>query len=133
MRDLWPIRSDAEAHADEDRRKYDLAVARNSAEHMILEMEKTMEEHVDKLSDDDKAPMEAAMAKVREAAKGDDADAINNAVKELEQAAHAFSKVMYESAAQAGEEQPGGEEPAGATAGSSDDDAIDAEFEVKKD
>ena len=130
--EIKEMQTDAEAHADEDRRKYDLAVGRNKADHMILEMEKTMEEHAEKLSDDDKAPIEAAIEKVRESAKGEDADAINSSVKELEQAAHAFSKAMYDSAAQDGDAPA--EETAGATAGATaDDDAIDAEFEVKKD
>ena len=128
--EIKQMQADAEAHADEDRRRYDLAVARNSAEHMILEMEKTMEEHAEKLSENDKAPMEAAIAKVREAATGEDPETINSAVKELEQAAHAFSKAMYESSgATDAPQQEGGEQPAAAA----NDDAIDAEFEVKND
>ena len=127
--EIKSMQSDAESHADEDRRKFELATARNEAEAMCHQLEKTMEEHAAKLSDSDKAPMEAAIAKVKEAAGGDDADAIKSAVKELEQASHAFSKAMYESA-----EAAATPEAADAPAESSaDDEAIDAEFEVKND
>ena len=127
------MQGDAEAFADEDRKKVDLASARNEADNMCYQMEKTMKEHTDKLQDGDKEPLENAISKVREAAKEDDVDAIKSAVSELEQASHAFSKAMYESADKdgSGEENPEPAETAGAAA--SEDDAIDAEFEVKND
>ena len=79
------------------------------------------------MKDGDKEPIEAAMTKVREAIKGVDTDAIKSAVGELEQASHAMSAAMY--AASDGEEA----EPAeSADAAPAEDDAIDAEFEVKE-
>ncbi len=122
------MQTDAEAHADDDRKKFELATARNEADVMCHQLKKTMEEHADKLSDDDKAPMEAAISRVVEASAGEDVEAIKSAVKELEQASHAFSKAMYENTAA---EPAAGEEAATETA--ADDEAIDAEFEVKKD
>ncbi len=124
------MQSDADAHAEEDRRKFELATARNEAEAMCHQMEKTMEEHASKLSDQDKAPMQSAITKVKQMAAGEDVAGIKSAVKELEQAAHAFSKAMYESA----ESQAAGSqaETAG-TESAADDEAIDAEFEVKND
>ena len=129
------MQADAEANAEEDRRKFELASARNEADNMCYQMEKTVSEHSDKLQDSDKEPLESAIAKVREVAKEDDVDAIKAAVKELEQASHALSKVMYESAA-----TEGGDAGATADAASAepetvpaDDEAIDAEFEVKND
>lgn len=122
------MQSDAESHAEEDRRKFELASARNEADNMCYQLEKMMKEHADKLKDSDKAPLEASMKKVREMAEGDDVAGIKSAVKELEAASHALSKLMYEKAGSAAE--------AGATSGtgkSGGDDAIDAEFEVKKD
>ena len=128
------MQSDAEANAEEDRKKFELASARNEADGMCYQMEKTISEHADKLQDSDKEPLEAAIAKVREVAKDDDVDAIKAAVKELEQASHALSKVMYENAgadgAAAGEATGESAEPETVPA---DDDAIDAEFEVKND
>jgi molecular chaperone DnaK len=122
------MRRDAESHAEEDKRKYRLAEARNRAEALCFQTEKTIKEHEAKLSGSDKAPLEAAIARSREMAKGEDVDAINSAHDALEQAAHALSKVLYESTA-----QRGGAAPDGATAGAAGDDTIDAEFEVKKD
>ncbi len=126
--EIRDMQSDAESFADEDRRKFELATARNEAEAMCHQMEKTMEEHADKLADTDKGPMESAITKVREASGEEDVDAIKNAVKELEQASHAFSKAMYESA-----EAAAPEAAEDAPEDAADDEAIDAEFEVKND
>ncbi len=132
--DIEKMRKDAELHAAEDKKKRELAEARNQAESMCFQMEKLMEEHKDKLQSTDKAPLEAAITKAREAAKGSDVDAIKSAITELEHASHAMSKVLYEAGKQPGAgAAPGGEAPSGEAGKSGgDDDAIDAEFEVKK-
>ena len=127
------MRKDAEQHAEEDKRKQRVAEARNRAEALCFQTEKLVKENGDKLSASDKAPLEAAITKAREMAKGEDVDAITSAHDSLEQAAHALSKILY--AATSG--QAAGAD-AGSTAGQSGggkgpDDAIDAEFEVKKD
>ncbi|MBX3416208.1 MAG: molecular chaperone DnaK [Pirellulaceae bacterium] len=123
------MQKDAQSNAEEDRRKFELASARNQADNMCYQMEKMIKEHADKLQESDKAPLEAAIKKAREAAEGEDLDAIKSAVQELEQASHALSKVMYEKAGQnAADNGPTADVGAGAG-----DDAIDAEFEVKKD
>ena len=131
------MQTDADANAEDDRVKFDLASARNEADNMCYQMEKTISEHTDKLSDSDKEPLEAAIAKVREVSKDDDVDAIKSAVKELEQASHALSKVMYESTAASGDETSTSADTASdeteAETVPADDDAIDAEFEVKND
>ncbi len=120
------MRKDAELHASEDKQRLELATARNEAEHLCFQLEKLMKDHSDKLSEADKEPLTRSISKVREAAKGNDVQAIKSAVNDLEQAQQAFSKVLYERTQSA----PTGEtsKPAGG-----DDDAIDAEFEVKKD
>ncbi|MCE2793005.1 MAG: molecular chaperone DnaK, partial [Blastopirellula sp.] len=122
------MQTDAESHAEEDRRKFELASARNEADNMCYQLEKMMKEHSEKLKDSDKAPLEAAMKKVREAAEGEDIASIKSAVKELEAASHALSKLMYEKAGATAEAGS-----ASGTGKSDGDDAIDAEFEVKKD
>ena len=122
------MRKDAESHAEEDKRKYRLAEARNRAEALCFQTEKLVKENDAKLSASDKAPLEAAIAKSREMAKGEDVDGINSAHDALEQAAHALSKVLYEASAQPGGAAP--EATAGA-GGKGPDDTIDAEFEVK--
>jgi molecular chaperone DnaK len=129
------MQRDAESHAAEDKKKRELAEARNQADSMCFQMEKLMKEHADKLKEADKAPLEAAIGKAREAAKGDNVDAIKSAIGELEHASHAMSKVLYEAGkapgGDAGAQGAGGEQASGAKSGG-DDDAIDAEFEVKK-
>ena len=124
------MRKDAEEHAEEDKRKARLAEIRNRAEALCFQTEKLIKENDAKLSAPDKAPLEAAITKAREVAKGDDVDAIQSAHDALEQAAHGLSKVLYEQTAQRGGSAP---EPAGSAAGKGGDDTIDAEFEVKQD
>ena len=125
--EIQKMKQDAEMNAEEDRKQYELVTARNEGETMCYQVEKTLKDNADKLKDGDKEPIEAAMTKVREAIKGVDTDAIKSAVGELEQASHAMSAAMY--AASDGEEA----EPAeSADAAPAEDDAIDAEFEVKE-
>ena len=125
--EIQKMKQDAEMNAEEDRKQYELVTARNEGETMCYQVEKTLKDNADKLKEGDKEPIEAAMTKVREAIKGVDTDAIKSAVGELEQASHAMSAAMY--AASEGEEA----EPAeSADAAPAEDDAIDAEFEVKE-
>ena len=67
------MQRDAEAHAAEDKQKRELAEARNTAEQRVYQLEKLLEENKDKLSDADKSAVRAAIDKVNEAKKGDDA------------------------------------------------------------
>jgi molecular chaperone DnaK len=122
------MRADAETNAEEDRRQFELAEGRNQADQMCYQLEKMIAEQGDNLSDDDKEPVQAAIDKVRETAKGEDAEAIKSAVSDLEQVSQAFSKTLYEKGqAAAGPETEEAVEQPG-----SDDDAIDAEFEVQE-
>jgi molecular chaperone DnaK len=126
------MRKDAEEHAADDKVKRDLVELRNQADQMCFQLEKLMKENADKLSDSDKQPLEKAIEKTREVAKGQDPQAIKSAISELEQASHAVSKVLYEGAQKtpgtAGE-GGGADHPEADRA--TEDDAIDAEFEVK--
>ena len=125
------MRKDADLHAEDDKRKLRLAEVRNRSEALCFQTEKLVKENGEKLSASDKAPLEAAITKAREVAKGEDADAIQSAHDALEQAAHALTKVLYESTAARGGTGTG---PAPGNAGAKPaDDTIDAEFEVKKD
>ena len=121
------MRKDAEQNAEADKQKLRLAEARNRAEALCFQTEKLVKENDAKLSAADKAPIEAAIAKSRETAKGEDVDAITSAHSSLEQATQALSKVLYEQTAQRGGTAP----EAAAGAGKGPDDTIDAEFEVK--
>jgi molecular chaperone DnaK len=137
------MRREAEAHADEDKRRRELIDARNKADQMVWQMEKLMKDQGDKLSENDKAPLQTAIDKVKDAAKGDDPAAIERAIGELEQASHAMAQHLYSR----GQGGPGGGAggmgggprgggPSGGPSsdghGQGKDDVIDAEFEVKK-
>ncbi len=124
------MQKDAEDNAEEDRRQFELAEARNKSQHLIYQLEKQMKENADKLTDNDREPLNKAIEKLRKASEGSDINDIRNGTSELEQAAQAFGKVLYE---KAGTSQAGNANPAAAGATPGDDEAIDAEFEVKKD
>jgi molecular chaperone DnaK len=132
--EIEKMRKDAESHADEDKRKRELAEARNEADSRAYQLEKLIKQQGDKLKDSDKSALEAAIAKVRDAAKSEDPQRIKSAISELEAASHAMSEALYKAAAgaQAGATAGGdGARPGGAPSESPDDEAIDAEFEVK--
>jgi molecular chaperone DnaK len=116
------MRRDAESHADEDRKQVELAESRNRAENTIHALEKAIKDQGDKLAVSDREPLEAAIKKLRDALAQNDAEAIKLATAELEQTANAF-RSAFASGSQGSTTAP---EDKG-----SNDDAIDAEFEVK--
>ena len=120
------IRKDAEAHADEDRKRQELAAAKNEASSLVYQSEKTLREHGDKLDAASKSAIESSIAKVKSASEGSDTAAIKSAASELAQAAQALAQHM--SADNSGP-QPGSASSSGP--GGSDDNVIDAEFEKK--
>ncbi|MCH8841221.1 MAG: molecular chaperone DnaK [Planctomycetes bacterium] len=129
--EIESMQKDAAVHAEEDKKKRAVVEARNEAESRCYQLEKLIKEQGDKLGDADKQSIETAITKVRETAQGEDADAIKSAISELEAASHAMSETLYKSAAE-GEAASPAESPDETSEGeSSDDDAIDAEFEVK--
>jgi molecular chaperone DnaK len=134
--EIEKMRKDADSHADEDKKKRALVEARNDAESRAYQLEKMIKQQGDKLKDSDKSALEAAIVKVREAAKSDDVNRIKTAISELEAASHAMSEALYKSAAGAGAgPEAGGPQPGaadGASTGAGEDDVVDAEFEVKK-
>jgi molecular chaperone DnaK len=116
------MRRDAESHADEDRKQVELAEARNRAENTIHALEKAIKDQGDKLAASDREPLEAAIKKLRDALAQNDAEAIKLATAELEQTANEF-RSSFASTPQSTETAPEDKGP--------NDDAIDAEFEVK--
>src|SRR5690348_10245084 len=84
--EIEKMRRDAEAHAEEDRQKFELASLRNQADNMTYQLEKMMKEHADKLTDADKGPLTQAIETTREKAKGTDTQAIKSAIEQLEAA-----------------------------------------------
>ena len=130
--EIEKMKSDAEAHAAEDHKKRELVDARNQAENLVYQLRKQLEEHGDKISSEVRGKIESAISSVEAKVKEDDAEAIKRAVEQLNKEAMELGKAVYESAAKSGE-QPGQEQPAGASSSKKDgDDIIDADYEVKQ-
>jgi len=123
------MQKDAESHAEEDKQKKELALAKNQASHLIRETEKLLKEHEDKLDDGAKAGINGALEKLTESEKGEDLEAIKSGIENLEQATHALSEHIYKAAAEA--EGANGEVGEGDASSANDEDVIDAEFEAK--
>jgi molecular chaperone DnaK len=139
--EIEKMRRDAESHADEDKQKKELIDARNEADSKVYQLEKLLREQGEKIKDADKAPIQSAIEKVKQATSGEDVAALRRAIGDLDQAAHAMSQHLYnQGGGQGGPEESGGgvrNAPPGGTPNGSDgtsrkDDVIDAEFEVKK-
>ena len=119
---------DAEAHAEEDRKARELVEARNTAENMIHATRKSLAELGEKAEEQEKKDIEAAIADLETALKGDDKDAIAEKTTKLTEAAGKLAEKAY--AAQ----QAAGPETASASKAEADkDDVVDAEFEEVKD
>jgi molecular chaperone DnaK len=91
------MRKEADSHADEDKKKRELAEARNHAERLVYECEKLLKEFAHKLDTGSKAVVESAIARAKEAGKGNNVAVIKSAIEGLEQATHVLSKHIYES------------------------------------
>ena len=119
---------EAEQYAAEDKARKDEVDTRNAADQVIYQSEKTLNEMGDKVSESDKAPVLAAIEKLKEAQKGTDVAAIKAATDEVQKAFYAVSEKLYQNAAPQGD--PNAAPGAGAQPnGGSDDGVVDADFE----
>ncbi|TNC84097.1 MAG: molecular chaperone DnaK [Thalassolituus sp.] len=122
--------SDAEANAEADKKFEEMVQVRNTADGLIHATRKTLEEAGDKATDEEKSAIEAAIADLEEALKGDDKENIEAKTNALTEASSSLAQKLYaEQAAQA--EAAGGADQAEGSA--QDDDVVDAEFEEVKD
>ena len=131
---------EAEAFAAEDKKKKDEVDARNAADQMVFQCEKSLNDFGDKVPANDKAEVESKIAAVKEALKGTDIEAIKNASKELEESFQKVATTVYQQAAAAQQaaggaqgfdpnNMGGGMNNGGAQGGSNGgDDVVDAEF-----
>ncbi|OHE59437.1 MAG: molecular chaperone DnaK [Thiobacillus sp. GWE1_62_9] len=120
---------DAEANAAEDHKAVELATARNAADGMIHSVKKSLAEHGDKVSADEKAAIETALKECEDAVREGDKDVIEAKTQALATASHKLAEQMYKT--EQAQAQPG--EAAGGGAGAADDNVVDAEFEEVKD
>ncbi|HEX2235948.1 MAG TPA: molecular chaperone DnaK [Actinomycetota bacterium] len=115
---------EAEAHAEEDRRKREEAESRNQLDSAVYQTERNLKEHGDKLEEGDRKHVEDALQEAREALGGSDVDRIKKATESLMTASQRLAEVLYRQA------QPpsGGDGQAGASGGAApDDEVVDAE------
>ncbi len=113
---------DAEAHAEEDRRRKEEAEIRNTADGLVYQTEKMLKDQADNVSDDEKATIEAKVAEVKTALEGTDMEAVKDATESLMNASQEFGQRLYEQAAAA-------DQASEADAGTPDDDeVVDAEI-----
>ena len=124
--DIEEMIKQAEANAEEDKKRRALVDAKNKGESLSHTIEGQLKEHGDKLGEDDKTAIEDAIAAVKTALEGDDVDAINSATEALEQAAMKLGEVLY--ADQAGAAADGAGPEAEETADDNED-IVDADFE----
>ncbi|NVK32547.1 MAG: molecular chaperone DnaK [Gammaproteobacteria bacterium] len=118
---------DAEAHAEEDKKMRELVEVKNRAENLIHATEKSMKDLGDKVSDEERADIEAKLEPVREAVKGNDKDAIESTLETLMAASAKLAEKAYADA------NPEGGDSEDGSAGKADDGVVDAEFEEVKD
>jgi molecular chaperone DnaK len=125
---------DAESHAADDRKQKDVIEARNRADAMVYNVEKTLKEHRSKISEGEAKEIETSIEETKKAIQDGDADRMNSAVDRLTQASHKLAEAMYKSQSQPGAGAAGAGDgassasSAGGDGGKKKDDVVDAEF-----
>ena len=122
---------DAEAHATEDKKKQEEIETRNRADSMIYNVEKTLKDHGDKISEDDRKNVQECIDEAKKAIADGSIEKINAATDKLTQASHKLAEAMYK--AKAAEQPPaagaqGGPEAPPKDGGKPKDNVVDAEF-----
>src|SRR5512135_1220654 len=125
-KDIEKMVKEAEAHAEEDKKRRELIEARNQGDALVHSTEKALSEHGDKVDAAERTNIENAIATLKEAVKTDDVESIQAKTQALAQASMKLGEAMYK----ASQAQGGSETPPGGEAGGSkpDDNVVDAEF-----
>ncbi|MBG51106.1 MAG: molecular chaperone DnaK [Rhodobiaceae bacterium] len=124
--DIDQMVKDAEANAEADKARREAVEAKNHAEAMVHATEKTLSEAGDKVSDDVKAPVEAALAELKTALEGDDAEDINAKMQALTEVSLKLGEELYKAGVGTEEAEGEGDETSAKADG---DDVVDADFE----
>jgi len=122
---------DAEAHSSEDKKKRELIEARNHADSLVYQTEKSLREYGDKIDAAEKQKIEEKVAELKKAMEGSDPEVMKKAGDELTQAAHKLAEAVYAQAQQPGAGPEGG--AAGPETSAKPDNVVDADFEEVKD
>ena len=124
---------DAEAHAEDDKKAIELVTARNQCDGLVHSVKKTLAEHGDKVSAEEKAKIEAALKEAEEALKSDNKEEIEAKSQALATVSHKLAEQMY-AKEQATQQAAGGEHAQGGAEAKKDDgNVVDAEYEEVKD
>ncbi|MEP3602039.1 MAG: molecular chaperone DnaK [Stappiaceae bacterium] len=129
--DIDQMVQDAESHAEEDKKRKETVEARNHAEALIHSTEKSLGEFGDKVGEEEKAAIEAAVTDLKASLEGDDPEDIQAKTQALAEASMKLGEAMYQAAQS--EEQEAAEADAAADAAADDDDVVDADFEEVSD
>ncbi|MBE6500886.1 MAG: molecular chaperone DnaK [Methanobrevibacter thaueri] len=125
---------EAEMNAEADKKRQEEIEIRNNADSLIYTSEKTLDELKDQVSEDEKTKVEGLVAELRELIAGDDVDAIKAKSDELSNVIQEIGAKIYQQAqAEAQAQQQAGADPNAGAGDNSDDDTIDADYEVKDD
>ena len=130
--DIASMVKDAEAHAEEDKKRRESVELRNEADNLVFRTEKLLSENGDKIGDDVKQPVEESLAELKTALEGEDIDAVKAAVDKVNTTSAAVGQAMYAAAQAASASEAAGAD--GDTTGGadsnagSDDDVVDAEI-----
>lgn len=131
--DIDRMVTEAEQYAEEDRRRLEAVEAKNRAEQLVYQTEKSLKDYGDRISDSDRSNVEQALAALKEKLTTDDTVAIRSATETLQQASYKLAEAVYAQASQTGQaQQPGEQAGAGTTADQAaqqgDGDVVDAEI-----
>jgi molecular chaperone DnaK len=129
--DIEKMVKDAEAHAEEDRQRFEEAETRNNADSLVFQTEKLLKEQADNVSADERQKIEEKLKALKDALAGSDIDAVRRGHEELLAASQEFAQRLYQQAQsqQAGAAGgTGGTASGGASSQPSDDDVVDAEI-----
>ncbi|MGI9405443.1 MAG: Hsp70 family protein, partial [Hyphomicrobiaceae bacterium] len=118
---------DAESNAEEDKKRREAVEAQNNAEALVHSTEKMLEEHADKVSEDDKQSIELAIADVKTALEGDDSEDIAAKSQKLAEVSMKIGQAVYEASQAEGDGAP--DDVADAMDSDGSDDVVDADFE----
>ena len=128
--DINKMVKDAEAHAEEDKKRREEAEVRNNADSLVYQTEKVLRERGEKLTAEDKTAVEGPLADLRSAFNGSDTDTIKNATEKLMTASQAFSQKLYEAASR--DANAGGTSASGQQTDANESDIVDAEIVDEK-
>ncbi|MGI8728662.1 MAG: Hsp70 family protein, partial [Solirubrobacteraceae bacterium] len=119
--------SDAETHADDDKRQRELAEARNGAENAAYQAERQVKELAENMDDAQKAEIEGLISDLRESLTSEDPAELNAKTEALQSAFHKVSESMYEKASAEQAQSTNGDSPSDGEASSEEEDVVDAE------